>query len=187
MVDNRGFTTIELILAIAIAGIIMGAVGSYLVFNLQGFNATQDVISVQYEGQLAMNQIVDIAKESTGIMAVSNDSGSAINMPDTVITPVSIEFRHNVREGMSEYTHIYTISYDEDTDIISCEIDYDVNAASLTDVTYILAEKVVGFTIEPLGQNVSFGMTDSIQINLTLQDNDANLELQSHVKFRNKQ
>lgn len=185
MSDNKGFSTIELILAIAIAGIIMGAVGTFLIFNLRGFNATTDVIDIQYEGQLTINQLTDIAKESTGILVLENNGSPVADLLNTNVrtTPYRIEFKHYEREISdatisNEIAH-YTITYDDVADEITVHILPE-------DETYILGSYITSYEIEPISDAANFAEADSIQIYLTLESGDASIDLQTHVKFRNK-
>ncbi|MDF1617024.1 prepilin-type N-terminal cleavage/methylation domain-containing protein [Petrocella sp. FN5] len=178
MNNNKGFTTIELILAIAIAGIIMGAVGTYLTFNLKGFNATKSVIDIQYEGQLAMNQLTAIAKESKGIEAIEDQAGnSSIDSPDVVINPSMIIFH---QEDPIEGTIEYEITYDPSTQELTCTITPDGGASS----SYIMASRIEQLRVAPTN-NIDFEYTKSIQIFMDMLDGDAKMSLQSQVKFRN--
>jgi prepilin-type N-terminal cleavage/methylation domain-containing protein len=184
--NNKGFTTIELILAIAIAGIVMGAIGSFLTFNLRGFNATTDVIDIQYEGQLAMNQLTNIARESTGVLLLDDEdtlSGDDFNS-NIKITPNTLRFEHKATDpsnSMLELTTVYDLVYDE----IDNEISATITENDGSTITYVIARYIEAFTIKP-GDGLSFGDTKSIQMTMRLEQGAAHLDLQTHVKFRNK-
>lgn len=184
--NDKGFTTIELILAMVIAGVIMGAAGTFLVFNLNAFNSTTDIIDIQYEGQLAINQLTNIMKESTGIELLSDDDMSipadALSTEGPV-TPNSMQLLHTERDPSNAsllMTTEYNITYDENTDTLTLNMVTPSGSE-----TYVMATYVSGFEIKSQ-TGVAFADTTSVQIYLTLNDNDANLDLQSHVKFRNK-
>ncbi|MCF8018255.1 MAG: prepilin-type N-terminal cleavage/methylation domain-containing protein [Vallitaleaceae bacterium] len=178
MTSDKGFTTIELILAIAIAGIIMGAVGTFLNFNLKGFNATKEIIDIQYEAQLAMNQITAIAKESKGIEDIFDQGGnSRIDSPDLLINPSKIIFH---QEDPIEGTIEFEIDYDPITRVLTCTIIQPDGSSQ----SYPMASRIEAFSVAPTN-DVDFEYTKSIQIFLDMTDGDANLSTQSQVKFRN--
>ena len=55
--NNRGFTLVELIVSIAILGIIAVAVSSFLLAGTRSYTKVNYAVRLQYETQLAMNQI----------------------------------------------------------------------------------------------------------------------------------
>ncbi len=178
MTSDKGFTTIELILAIAIAGIIMGAVGTFLNFNLKGFNATKEIIDIQYEAQLAMNQITAIAKESKGIEDIFDQGGnSRIDSPDLLINPSKIIFhQEDPIEGMIEFE----IDFDPSTRVLTCTITLPDGSSQ----SYPMASRIEALSVAPTN-DVDFEYTKSIQIFLDMTDGDAKMSTQSQVKFRN--
>jgi prepilin-type N-terminal cleavage/methylation domain-containing protein len=192
---NEGFTVIELILAIAIAGIIMGAVGSYLVFNLASFNDTKDIIDIQYEGQLAINQLTDIARESTGIIEIKNIlDTSELNSDGKINNPSELVFYHKKLNGLgnSELTK-YAIKYDFSISTMTCEITSNYNAstnlpASPTD-SYVMAKQIASFQVEPTNMGststVDFEYAKSLIMYFDMADGDATMSMHSEVKFRN--
>lgn len=179
---DKGFTTIELMVAILIAGIIMGAVGSFLTFHIQSFNANQAVVNTQYEGQLAMNQLTDIAMASEGITAISNLSGTSLLTNTGVVTPYKVTFRQEERlpSGVVQGV-LYELTYDQTTATMTMIITRD----GLAEPFYIFATHVIDFKIQA-NDGLSFGQARAINVNMSLQDGDAKLELQTQVKFRNK-
>ena len=180
--NNKGFTVIELILAIAIAGIIMGALGTFLTFNLRGFNATKDIIDIQYEAQLTMNQLSDIMKESGGILEIERASIDYINSPTGLVDPDLWTLSRTVRlEGDTDTTtYDYVFTYDHSTGIIQVERTQGTDV-----ITYDVGRYIESITFEPSSQD--FEMTPSLIIYATFTDGNATLDVQTEVKFRNKQ
>ena len=181
--NNRGFTTIELILAILIAGIVMGAVGSFLTFNLRSFNTTTDIIDIQYEGQLVMNQLVEVLRESEGI---SDVTGFSIGFPLEVenkldaayeVVPTAFSFEHSSWNGTSEDITNYLIKYDATTKVISIESPPGSN-------DYVMGQYVSSFSLEPV--DTDFEFADNIIIRMSMEQDGASLNLESQVKIRNK-
>lgn len=178
--NNRGFTTIELILAILIAGIIMGAVGTFITFNMRSFNGTTDIIDIQYEGQLAVNQIVDIARESTGIVGISDLSGTNIKNRNELITPGAITFEHKeLVSGSGEETTIFRIAY------VDHEINVKITYNDASTVEYVIADNISSFKVKPVN-GINFETAKGMDIQIELLNNEAKMNVNSQVKFRNK-
>lgn len=180
-----GFTTIELIVAIAIAGIIMGAVGTFLTFNLRSFNTTTDIIDTQYEGQLTMTQLVDILKSSDGVRTVSGHTDADATIASRLdaaykIIPTALEVHHSQWNGVSEEVTQYLITYDGAKDILECRVTQPDN----TVIEFEVGRYVTGFYITPVGSD--FEMARSFLIELELAENDASLAIESQVKIRNQ-
>ncbi len=73
---NQGFTVIELMVATLIAAIITGAIGSFLVIHIKSFEATKDLVDIQYDSQIALNGLGEIIMESKGVTYMTNDSAA---------------------------------------------------------------------------------------------------------------
>jgi len=182
MSKNRGFTVIELIVSIAIAGIIMGAIGSFLLFNIRGFNATKDAIDIQYEGQLAMNQLTNIARESEGIKIIKDENGvDRLNLANE-ITVSEVVFEHKKLVLGTEQTTTYVLKYDSSSEKITMNVKD--NSGTVVE-TYEMTKYLTGFTLKPTGSQ-DFEGTNSMEVHLIFRKKAAQIELQSHIKFRNK-
>lgn len=75
--DNQGVTLIELLLVLAIAGIVMSSVMSFLITNIRTFDMMENDIELQQQGQFAMDfmteRIIE-AIEIEGIWIAPNHS-----------------------------------------------------------------------------------------------------------------
>lgn len=172
MTDDKGFTVIELMLAILIAGMIMAAVGSFLNFSMKSFNLTKEVIDVQYEAQMAINQLTDIGRESIGIIAF--ESGGSNELTNTVRMPVELlTFEHEIRDASNQ---VFVVTY------VGDEILVEIDGAT----SYVMAEKIDSFTIEPTNGD-SFETTNGIIVNMLIKDNESEHDIQTQIKFRNKE
>lgn len=58
--DQKGFTLVELLVAVAIAAIVGGAVFGFMIVGARSFSSTSTEVNLQYEAQLAFNQLQDI-------------------------------------------------------------------------------------------------------------------------------
>lgn len=63
--DQRGFTIVELLIAIAIMAIVVVAVSGFIVVGSRSYASANSDISVQQEAQLAMNQMSDVLIDTT--------------------------------------------------------------------------------------------------------------------------
>lgn len=179
--SEKGFTTVELMVAILIAGMIMGAVGSFLTFHIRSFNSNQAVVNTQYEGQLAMNQLTDIAMASEGIVTMTNLSGTSLMDNTGVVTPYSITFRQEERVSGVDQIVLYKLTYDQATATMMMEI----TRGTTVEPTYVFATHITNFSIQG-NDGLSFSNAKGVNVVMNLQDGNAKLELQTQIKFRNK-
>ncbi len=104
-----GFTTVEMMVALLIAGIIMAAIGTFLVFHVNGFNESRNIIALQREGQLTMNQLSEMLSESTGIESASASEvrfkviSDGESRPDTIRFDSTDKAIYGSGSGVSEY------------------------------------------------------------------------------------
>lgn len=172
MNDERGFSTIELILAVVIAGIIMSAVGTFLTFIMQSFNTTKEIIDVQYEAQMAVNQFTDIAREASDIDSVFSGGSDEIN--NTVELDIeSITFRHQ-HDGAAD--EVFVISHVNN----ELQVTIDANAP------YVMANKVESFSLAPTNGD-NFDGTNGLILKLVIKDIEASHDIQTQIKLRNKE
>ena len=64
---NKGFTLVEIIIAIAILTIVGGVIGSFVLISQKQYNYGASETDIQYEAQLLVNQLqellIDASKE----------------------------------------------------------------------------------------------------------------------------
>ena len=72
--DNKGFSLVELLVAITISAIVAGGIGYLLTTSLRMYNKDTVDVSLQQELQITLNQIVDYAMESETIVADFDDT-----------------------------------------------------------------------------------------------------------------
>lgn len=63
--DQRGFTIVELLIAVAILSIVVAAVCGFILVGSRSYAAGNSDISVQQEAQLALNQMSDVMIDTT--------------------------------------------------------------------------------------------------------------------------
>lgn len=160
MRNNKGFSLVELLIAVAIASIIAGSVAYLLVTSLRMYNNETTNTTLQQELQVTLNQIVDYAMESKTLV-VDNSSGETsyvvfgtVNKADRTKLDAQILWK----DGDRLYLRKEVISnYKDDTDgnKLVDKVEEFVPALSSTgatsDTKYILADYISKFEVIPSG------------------------------------
>lgn len=80
LLNRRGFTLMELVVAIGIIGVVLTAISSFLISNMKAFNYADDQIQAQYQAQAAVNSFIDKAMGTKGIEDISLDGNNLQNV-----------------------------------------------------------------------------------------------------------
>jgi prepilin-type N-terminal cleavage/methylation domain-containing protein len=190
--DNYGFSVVEMLLAIVIAGLIMGAIGSFLMIHIKSFETTLDVIDVQYEGQLAFNTLGTIAMESQAIDYISDGTNDLTATNTEILDPISIVFIN----GDGSYTSFY---YDKtnkkilfmDTPTSTSETARrDISNVSDTSLWYDFAFNIASWKITPgvtptSGIAETYAAANNMYVYMELEDDGSMLTLSNLFEFRN--
>lgn len=86
--NQKGFTIVELIIAVAIMSIIALAVGGFMVVGSKSYASANNDINVQQEAQLALNQMSDVLIDTTrsiNYVGYQGGSGEAV-LKDSELT-----------------------------------------------------------------------------------------------------
>lgn len=197
--SQNGFTVVELMVAVLIAGAVTAVITGYLLAHIRSYEAAKAIVDIQYEGQLALNQMSRIAMESTGvthIVTIDEVTGAEIDNMDkkTIITLNDdgeyIAFRELEEDG-SELYHIYTV---RNNNIINYS-QSEHNDLSDPTTESLFARHVVALSVTPgksnrdsslISDNEDFQEAYSIDLELDLESGDATLNLKTQAKYRNK-
>lgn len=76
--DQKGFTIVELIIAVAILAIVVLAVGGFMVVGSRSYTNANTDIMLQQDAQLALNQISDVIIDTTDSISYSVDGVSVL-------------------------------------------------------------------------------------------------------------
>lgn len=128
--NNAGFTLVELLIVIAILGVIGGIIVGFLQSGSRSYQSTEREVDIQYDAQVLLNQIGDYVMKAN----------SGIKKQDDSI------YIYNNREGVLEKE---TISYEPEDKTLSYKKSEMVNDTETTVVDKtILAKNVEKFTVD---------------------------------------
>lgn len=109
-VSSKGFTLIELIISLALTGIILSIILSILLSNLSMFKINDKDIELQQQGHFIIGFLEDKIIESTGIMYLQDRSGIAKHETNDKVNLQKIIFK-NIPEA-TDKGYIFQLSKD---------------------------------------------------------------------------
>ncbi|MCR5604623.1 MAG: prepilin-type N-terminal cleavage/methylation domain-containing protein [Lachnospiraceae bacterium] len=140
--DNRGFTIVELLIAVALVGLVGSAVFGFMTVGARTFTSTSSDVNLQSESQLAFNQMQDIIIDTAvgidysyapaGCTDLSNDS----NYIKVVEEDVNTATAAGKRLTMYNMDKIYELSWERDaSDPVQSKLYYTEYAPINTGTT----------------------------------------------------
>lgn len=172
--NQKGLSLVELMTAVVIAGAIVGAVSGFLHMHMKSYESTQDIVDIQYEAQLALNQMAEMIMESTGVHDITNSDGAGATGNVSALTPNMISFKDV--SGLEQVFTKGVIPADENT------IFYQDSSLPSR---VIFAQNVTSLSFRPLN-GYSFEKCNALEITMVLKKGGADLTLTTQVKIRNK-
>lgn len=177
--NNKGFTLVELIITLAIAAIILGIVMTFFITNIKSSNIITDKTELQYQAQNVMNFITEKAMQSSGISKVYIKDGNSYLPQDMSIQEVSnVGYIGFIVEGVK---HIFVL---DRGNIYYSDSISDLNI--IKNNKYILGKWLTNINIKSNSAGADLSSTNSIEITLEFEKNDAKVTLSNIVYMRNK-
>lgn len=180
--DNKGVTLIELIMVLGIASILLAAIGSFLVTNVRYFNMANDQAEIQGHAQRLMKDFADLVIESRGIASIENNTDININLNSQGINDITkVVFYYPV--GASYANSVFEHNLSPDGKEMDNQVAWDraVTIGSQSKTVSFIKE----FKLQPLPAGTSYANCKGVEIVIRAKKNQAELELENHIYFRN--
>lgn len=167
--NQKGLTLIELLITLALIGLVVSVVNQIYLTQFQSFKVTEEKARLMKEAREIQTKITNLAMESSGIIELKLDNVS-----------------YKEKESLDEGTIIELVfNHPQYGDIL---IRYDKTAQTLTLNKDELSQEMTGFQI--LSLDGTYKNTKSINIKLVLQSNRLRqtvyYETEFTITFRNK-
>lgn len=164
--NNKGFSLVELLIAVAIAGIVAGSVFGFMTVGARTFGQSSSDVHLQNEAQLAFNQIQDMIIDTVvGIDYVyitgdnfSDDSNKVMSdaeIPATGVDGKKLIMYNSVASGRNVYEVVWKeadrkLYYNEYSVAVdsSTGVDKIVKGSRIGDADALMAEYVTGFSAD---------------------------------------
>lgn len=109
-ISNKGFTLIELIISLALTGIVLSIIFSILISNISMFHINDKDIELQQQGQFIIGFLEDKIIESTGITYLQDSNGITKHETHEKVNLKKIIFK-NIPEA-TDKGYIFQLSKD---------------------------------------------------------------------------
>lgn len=186
--DQKGFTLVELIIAIAILAIVTLAVCGFIVVGSRSYTSSNTDIMLQQEAQLALNQISDVIIDTTdsinygdGTELVLKDSEFS-SEPDTKILVVVN------KKGSNNDNDSYRFEWSKDTETIYFNTSDTVIDDAHPEPVFADANRaILAQHVKELHIDISqFEENRVVMISMTFQNGNKEYSTSNNVTVRNR-
>lgn len=179
--DNSGFSLIELIAAMAVLAVASVAILHFLNTSTTHYQKTNSEVEVQYEAQIATNQITDLLIDARkGVRYTYNMSNLILS--DAAIADLSVITSKEVTVYNDDVYYILTWNKD-DKKLYYTDYTYDSSTGTwnLTTDKVLMAEYIENFSMD-MTNTAENGV---VRLKLTFK-RDNEYEVTQNVTIRNK-
>lgn len=169
--NNKGFTLVELMISITIFAIVVAAAVGFMVAGSRSYSSMTNRVNLDFESQLAMNQVSDYIIDCNACLYYKNDTLYVINK-NSDGTYTANYFQYNADGGI--YFGTSSASYSSATNIYLCTVT----------PTDLLTTDVTEFLVVPIssdGVNVT-----SAAVTINFSKGSATYNGEKRVALRNK-
>ncbi|WP_455721963.1 PulJ/GspJ family protein [Agathobacter sp.] len=144
---NAGFTLVELIVVMAIMGLVGLAVAGFIGTSANQYKSASKEVDLQYESQILMNQLGDMVQSATKVTTykgttttgevlkidIQKDTTDKDGNTTTVIYHIYMDYDKNKlylqkgdgnKELMAEYISDFSSSIDKDKNSVNFDVDF---------------------------------------------------------------
>lgn len=182
--DDRGITLVELIIAITISVIIVGAATLFFMTAQKSYRRAEETIHLQEESQILMEQLASWIMEGNGIKIVNDVTYGQVLVIYEIPRTTATALPEGVTQGDAQKRviwryedRLYMKTVSGITDPLT---DDTVIDASDSTEEHCVSEYISGFSaaLDSTGQA-------SVIVNLKMADGDMDYELENEVMLRN--
>lgn len=164
--SNKGFALVEMMVVLGLIGLILLPLFAFLMNNINMYNRADDEIELQYQGQMAMNTLIDKIIETKGIYRVYGKNRTNITNSIKNNSIGKVIFKKDGKNLCFEHKF--------------SELFYGNN--SWANVVY--ADFIEDFQIEPIGG--PYENCKGIKIKIKCKKNKSLLTVTNQIYFRNQ-
>ena len=195
MKRKKGFTLIELIIAMALTLVVMGVASTFFINTIKAFKKAEISSKLQEEAEKIEGLFLTVGLQSEGLDEVNNlniTSSQKRYYRDVLDGNGKIQVENLRLKLLSDY---YTLEYKESTGNLKARKENNGGVELVEDgYPKDLSENISKFTIRPIdfrmNEDGSLYEAKAIEINLTLKDtynkSEVEVPLSLIIKFRNK-
>ncbi len=176
---NRGFTLIEIIISLALTGIIISIILSLLTSNIAMFHSNDKDIEIQQQGQFIISFLEEKIMESCGIVYLQDMNGNIKHDTSEKVNIKKIIFK-NIPEAADKG---YIFQLNKDTDGNTYNLKYGIGLSGTATVeagNYI--EKI---EVEPIPSDINYTEARGLFISLSFNLNGQKKSFKTQLFFRN--
>ncbi len=136
--ENAGFTLVELIIVMAIMGLVGLAVAGFIGTSANQYKSASKEVDLQYESQIVMNQLGDLVQSATKVTTYKSTAttGEVLKIDiqkDTTVYHIYMDYDSNELylkkndgdlELMAEYIEDFSSSIDKDKNSVNFDVDF---------------------------------------------------------------
>lgn len=179
---KKGFTLVEMVITLALLGIVITAISSFFLSNYRTLNNVSKELDFQREGEKAINLIIEKAMESKGIGEIQpNNNTNSSDQKD--VTKVVFKIPTAIGET-TEQGHVFTlveVNGEKQLRYGKGTLDTATNTYNVSTDT-VIARGIKSIELKS-GQGEAFKESKSVEVIILLDEGQVN----SQVYFRNKE